>query len=68
MSLLYIPKEKQTTQLEFNVLGDNKISLEFSSNCGKFGTDEPLAGYILTIDRLLQILNEREDLIDEEFN
>lgn len=46
---------------------DGKIILDFSSDCGKFGTDESIAGYILTPERLLQILQEREDLSDDEY-
>lgn len=48
------------------VLSKEKISIEFFSDCGKHGTDEMLAGYILTPKRLLQILNEREDISDDE--
>lgn len=68
MSLLYKPKSEQTVELEFEILEDNKIVLDFYSDCGKFGTQEPLAGFKLTPERLLQILNEREDLTDEEYN
>lgn len=66
MSLLYKPKEQQTIELEFEILEDNKITLDFYSDCGKFGMQESLAGFKLTPERLLQILNEREDLTDEE--
>jgi len=68
MRPLYKPKEEQTTELEFSILEDNKVVLDFYSDCGKFGMYEPLAGFKLTFDRLLQILNEREDITDEEFN
>lgn len=66
MTLLYKPKEEQTIELEFEVIGDGRILLNFYSDCGKFGTDEGLAGFLLTTERLLQILNEREDLTEEE--
>lgn len=65
MSLLYKPKEEQTVSVSI-VQGKEKISIEFSSDCGKFGTDEMLAGWILTPERLLQILSEREDIKDDE--
>jgi hypothetical protein len=69
MSLLYKPREEQTTTFEVKTFGnDTVIHIDFYRDCGKFGTDEALAGYILTADRLLQILHEREDITDEEFN
>lgn len=69
MSLLYKPKEEQTTTFEVKAfVNDTIIHIDFYSDCGKFGTDEALAGYILTADRLLQILQEREDITDEELN
>lgn len=67
MSLLYKPKKDQTIELEFEVLDDKSIILDFYSDCGKFGMDEALAGFKLTPERLLQILNEAR-LTDEEFN
>jgi hypothetical protein len=65
MSLLYKSKEEQTVEVSI-VQGKEKISIEFSSDCGKHGTNEMLAGWILTPERLLQILNEREDISDDE--
>ena len=65
MSLLYKSKEDQIIQVSIG-LGKEKISIEFSSDCGKFGTDEMLAGWILTPKRLLQILSDREDIKDDE--
>jgi hypothetical protein len=67
MSLLYKPNENQTIELEFEVLDDKSIILDFYSDCGKFGMEEALAGFKLTPERLLQILNEAR-LTDEEFN
>lgn len=67
MSLLYKPKEEQTTSVEIEQK-EGKIILDFYSDCGKFGTDEALAGFKLTAERLLQILSEREDITDEELN
>lgn len=44
------------------------IIIEFSSDCGKFGTDEILAGFKLSPSRLLDILHEREDVTDDELD
>lgn len=67
MDLLYKPKEEQTVTFEVKTFSnDTLIVIDFYSDCGKFGTEEALAGYTLTAARLLQILHEREDLTDEE--
>jgi len=67
MDLLYKPKEEQTTTFEVKTFSnDTLMVVHFYKDCGKFGTEEMLAGYTLTADRLLQILHEREDLTDEE--
>ena len=57
MSLLYKdPKEVKTTcEIKQE---DGKIVIDFWADCGKFGTDEMLDGYILTAERLMQILQE----------
>jgi hypothetical protein len=68
MSLLYKPKEEQTIKIEIETSKDYSIFLDFYSDCGKFGTDEYLAGYKLSPKRLLQIIQEREDITDEELN
>ena len=67
MILLYKPKEQQSIELELEVIKDGRLLLNFYSDCGKFGMDEALAGFKLTPERLLQILNEAR-LTDEEFN
>ena len=54
--MLYKPKGEQTISVDIKTLSDGIISLEFSADCGKFGTDEALAGYTLTPERLLEIL------------
>jgi len=64
-SNLYKPKEEQTTTCEIKQ-EDGKIVLDFYSDCGKFGTDEMLDGYKLTPERLLQILQDRDDYTDDE--
>jgi hypothetical protein len=69
MSLLYKPREEQTTTFEIKTFGnDTVVHIDFYRDCGKFGTEEMLTGYCLTADRLLQILHEREDITDEELN
>lgn len=65
MSFLYKPIEEQKLSYEIKV-GDGKIEINFYSDCGKFGCDEMLQGYILTPERLMKILSEREDLTDDE--
>lgn len=64
--MLYKQQKDIKTSVDISQI-DGKITLDFSSDCGKFGTDESIAGYILTPKRLLQILEEREDLTDDEF-
>jgi hypothetical protein len=66
MSLLYKPKELQTLKVNFTRLKYGSIQVEFESDCGKHGTDEMIAGYVLTPERLLQILQERDDFTDNE--
>jgi hypothetical protein len=65
-SLLYKPRNEQTLSVEIKVLSEKAIEIEFYSDHGKFGTIEPLAGYILTPERLFQILKERNDYSDDE--
>ena len=65
MSLLYKTKEEQTTTCEIKQ-ECGKIILEFYSDGGKFGTDEMLDGYKLTPERLLQILQDRDDYSEDE--
>ena len=65
MSLLYKPKEEQTTKVEVRE-EHGKIVIDFYSDCGKFGTDEMLDGYKLTPERLLQILQDRDDYSEDE--
>lgn len=65
MSLLYKPKEAQTTTCVLKQ-EDGKIILDFYSDCGKFGTDEMIDGYKLTPERLLHILQDRDDYSEDE--
>jgi hypothetical protein len=65
MSLLYKDRKDVITSVDIKEK-DGKIILDFSADCGKFGTDEMLDGYTLTPKRLLEILQSREDITDEE--
>jgi aspartyl/asparaginyl-tRNA synthetase len=67
MSLLYKPKAEQTIEVAIEILKDKSIILDFYLDCGKFGTYESLAGFKLSAERLLQIIQET-DLPDEEYN
>jgi hypothetical protein len=65
MNLLYKPKDQQTLRCEVVFL-NGKIAIDFYLDCGKHGTDEMLQGYVLTPERLMQILSERDDITDDE--
>jgi len=64
---LYKDKKDITTFVEFKEgCKENNVSINFYNDGGKFGTVEHLDIFDLTPDRLLQILQERKDLTDEE--
>ena len=67
MSLLYkdIKDQTITADIKYTCV-NNTIHLEFYADCGKHGTSEALDSFKLTPERLLQILQEREDLTDDE--
>ena len=62
---LYKAKEYQTISVEVEVLKDKRVVIEFYSDCGKFGTDEAICGYVLTAERLLMILMAEQYSDDE---
>ena len=73
MSLLYKNREDITTSVEVRHMSggkvyfsSGKVVLDFSADCGKFGTDEMLDGYTLTAERLLMILQHSEIITNEE--
>jgi hypothetical protein len=67
MSILYKDKKDQTISVEVEILLDNRIVLEFYSDCGKFGTDEAIGGYVLSPKRLLEIIRlEQSKIKDKE--
>jgi len=63
--MIYKDKKDVKTTCEIKQ-EEGKICLEFSADCGKFGTDEMLAGWVLTPERLLQILQNVEYFTDDE--
>lgn len=65
MGILYKDEKDVIISVEIKQI-DGKIELDFTSDCGKFGTDENLAGYKLTPKRLLKILISRDDYSDDE--
>ena len=66
MSLLYKPKDLQTLKVCIEKQKDGRVKIDFEKDCGKHGTDEMIDGYILTPERLLQILQDRNDFTDAE--
>jgi len=65
MSLIYKNKENMTMHVDIENY-NGIVKMEFSSDCGKFGTMEALAGYKLTPERLLSILQDRDDYTEDE--
>lgn len=65
MSLLYKDKKDVEYKVNIKYVGD-KVELEFEADCGKFGTYENLDRYFLTPERLLQILQDRDDYSEDE--
>jgi|TARA_R110001592_G_scaffold52851_3_gene162172 hypothetical protein len=65
MSLLYKHRKDVITSVDIYHL-DGKVVLDFSADCGKFGTDEMLDGYTLTPERLLEVLQSSDIINDEE--
>ena len=66
MSLLYKDRKDIITSVEVRHISGGRVVLDFSADCGKFGTDEMLDGYTLTAERLLEILQSSEIITDEE--
>jgi len=57
MSLLY--KNKITYSVNLETISADKIKLSFSCNGGKFGTDEMVDEYELTVLELLKTLQNK---------
>ena len=65
MSLYKDPKDITTSVVMRHIIG-GKVVLDFSANCGKFGTDEMLDGFTLTPERLLEVLQGSKIITDDE--
>lgn len=63
---MYLYKPQDQIVVSVDIKQTDKVELTFSSDCGKFGTDELLATFKLTPERLLDILNMFEGYTDEE--
>lgn len=61
MSNLYKKPEEINYNIEVEMLGNSNLRLSFSADCGKFGTEEQLDEYFLTVKQLLYILQKNED-------
>ena len=60
MSLLYKEAKDLKYYLEVRQEED-KVVISFSADCGKFGTNEQLDEYILSVDNFLRLLEEARD-------
>ena len=60
MSLLYKKESDLKYQVEVKTLPDGKVVLQFSADCGKFGTEEILDEYEFTVKELLSILQKHD--------
>lgn len=64
MGILY--KEQKDVIVSVEIKQTNGIiEFDFTADCGKHGTDENLAGYKFTVERLLQIF-ARTEVSDDE--
>ena len=63
--MIYKEFDETTTTVEIKQ-EEGKVCLEFSADCGKFGTDEMLDSYYLTPERLLEVLQDHDNYTDNE--
>ena len=64
---LKLYKDPKDVKISCNISQvDGKIILNFSADCGKFGTDEMLDGFTLTPERLLEVLQSSKIITDDE--
>jgi hypothetical protein len=64
MGILY--KDEKDVKISVEIKqNDGIIEFDFTADCGKFGTDENLAGYKFTVERLLKIFASIEVSDDE---
>lgn len=65
MGILY--KDEKDVKISVDIKQiDGVIEFDFTADCGKFGTDENLAGYKFTVERLLKIFAS-VGVSDDEF-
>jgi len=65
MGILY--KEQKAVIISVKIKQiDGIIEFDFTADCGKHGTDENLAGYKFTVERLLKIFANLDDISDDE--
>jgi len=64
MSLLYKKESELKYSVDIKTTPDERVILQFSADCGKFGTEEPLAEYEFTVKELLFILHKNDALGD----
>ena len=64
MGILYKDEKDVTISVEIKQ-NNGLIEFDFTADCGKFGTDENLAGYKFTVERLLKIFASVEVSDDE---
>ena len=64
MSFLYKDEKDVKTSVVVKQ-NDEFIEFDFSADCGKYGTDENLAGYKFTVKRLLEIFSNINVTDDE---
>ena len=60
MSLLYKEAKDLKYYLDIKQEGD-RVVLSFSADCGKFGTNEQVDEYTLSIDTFFRLLEEARD-------
>lgn len=64
MGILY--KDEKDVKISVEIKqNDGVIMFDFTADCGKFGTDENLAGYKFTVERLLKLFASI-DVSDDE--
>ena len=64
MGILYKDEKDVNVSVEIKQ-NDGTVEFDFTADCGKHGTDENLAGYKFTVERLLRIF-ESIDVSDDE--
>jgi hypothetical protein len=60
MSLLYKKESELKYSVDVKTFPEGKVVLQFSADCGKFGTDETLDEYEFSVKELLSILQKHD--------